>query len=298
MARERPERQGTVRLAGRALSRFNRSPHLGAPPSFPGLHMATFVKTRDIPIAGAHTLPQEFFTSAELFAQELDRIFARRWLCIGRESKIANRGDYFLHTIGKDSIIVLRDQSGEVRAHYNTCRHRGARICEAASGTLSETHPVSVSRLDVRARRAPRRRADERFDSPDSTRRTFRWSVSPIAVWEGFLFINLDPDPRAVRGGVRVAARPLRALQSSRTHRRAHHPVRRQVELEARLPELLRVPSLLAGSSAAHDDHAVEQRRERSLRGAVPRRLHGDERAAREPVDERPGVWRAGGRAR
>jgi phenylpropionate dioxygenase-like ring-hydroxylating dioxygenase large terminal subunit len=48
--------------------------------------MATFVKTRDIPIAGAHTLPQEFFTSAELFAQELDRIFARRWLCIGRES--------------------------------------------------------------------------------------------------------------------------------------------------------------------------------------------------------------------
>ena len=57
--------------------------------------MATFVKTRDIPIAGAHTLPQEFFVSPELFARERDQIFARRWVCIGRESKIANKGDYF-----------------------------------------------------------------------------------------------------------------------------------------------------------------------------------------------------------
>ena len=156
--------------------------------------MATFVKTRDIPIAGAHTLPQEFFTSAELFGQEFDRIFARRWICIGRESKIANRGDYFLHTIGKESIIVLRDQSGEVRAHYNTCRHRGARMCEAASGTLSETipcpYPAWTSALDGRLFGAQTSDSIPGFD-----KKNFPLVGVAIAEWEGFHFINLDPSP-------------------------------------------------------------------------------------------------------
>jgi Rieske 2Fe-2S family protein len=156
--------------------------------------MATFVKTRDIPIAGAHTLPQEFFTSPELFAQEFDRIFARRWICIGRESKIAKNGDYFLHTIGKESIIVLRDQSGEVRAHYNTCRHRGARMCEAASGTFSETiqcpYHAWTYALDGRLVGAQTSDSIPGFD-----KKNFPLVSVAIAAWEGFLFINLDPNP-------------------------------------------------------------------------------------------------------
>jgi len=156
--------------------------------------MATFVKTRDIPIAGAHTLPQEFFVSPELFAREREQIFARRWVCIGRESKIANKGDYFLHTIGMESIIVLRDQSGEIRAHYNSCRHRGARMCEAASGSFSETiqcpYHAWTYALDGRLVGAQTSDSIPGFD-----KKNFHLVSVAIASWEGFLFINQDPNP-------------------------------------------------------------------------------------------------------
>ena len=73
--------------------------------------MTTFIKPTEIPIDGAHTLPREYFTSPDILAQELERIFFRRWLCVGREDRIPKPGDYFLQEIGKESIIVLHDQN-------------------------------------------------------------------------------------------------------------------------------------------------------------------------------------------
>ena len=43
-------------------------------------------------------------------------------------------GDFFTYTVGTESIIVLRDRSGEIRAFHNVCRHRGSRICKTEQG--------------------------------------------------------------------------------------------------------------------------------------------------------------------
>ena len=53
--------------------------------------MTTFIKQTEIPIDGAHTLPREYFTSPDLLAQELERIFFRRWICVGREDRIRHQ---------------------------------------------------------------------------------------------------------------------------------------------------------------------------------------------------------------
>jgi Rieske 2Fe-2S family protein len=95
----------------------------------------TFVKTTEIDIAGARTLPGRYFTSPELFAEEREKIFGRRWLCVGRGEQIAKPGDYFLASVAGESLIVVRDRAGagtpRVRAFHNVCRHRGSRLCEA-----------------------------------------------------------------------------------------------------------------------------------------------------------------------
>jgi Rieske 2Fe-2S family protein len=156
--------------------------------------VATFIKPTEIPIHGAHTLPREYFTSADILAQEMDRIFLRRWLCVGREDRIPNPGDYFLQPIGKESVIVLRDRAGGYRAYYNVCRHRGTRLCEAETGRFSETiqcpyHAWTYS-LDGRLIGAPSTGDLEGFDKTD-------WPLHGVAVatWEGFLFINLADQP-------------------------------------------------------------------------------------------------------
>ena len=75
-----------------------------------------------------------FYRSHIAYEQELDKLLFRSWMYAGHVSEIPNNGDYLLFDIGEDSLIICRDHSGTVRALHNICRHRGARVCEEASG--------------------------------------------------------------------------------------------------------------------------------------------------------------------
>src|SRR5687768_685454 len=99
----------------------------------------TFRPTATTYLQGSKTLAREIYTHEAVLAEERDRIFSRSWNCVGRTSSISNPGDYIVRTIAGDSIIILRDRNGEVRAFFNTCRHRGTQLCTEASGRFSET---------------------------------------------------------------------------------------------------------------------------------------------------------------
>jgi Rieske 2Fe-2S family protein len=156
--------------------------------------VATFLKTTQISVDGARTLPGEYFTSQEIFAQEMERIFLQRWLCVGREDRIPGPGDYLVQEVGRESVIVLRDKNGGLRAYYNVCRHRGTRLCEQHTGRFSETiqcpYHAWTYGLDGRLLGAPSTSDLENFDKSD-------WPLFPVAVktWEGFVFINLADEP-------------------------------------------------------------------------------------------------------
>ena len=156
--------------------------------------MSQFLKTTQIAVNGARTLPGRYYVAPEILAHEFDRIFTQRWLCVGREDQIARPGDYFLQPVGNESIIVLRDRSGTVRAYYNVCRHRGTRLCEDHRGRFSETiqcpyHAWTYS-LDGRLIGAPSSGDIEGFTKSD-------YPLHKVAIesWEGFLFLNLADNP-------------------------------------------------------------------------------------------------------
>lgn len=81
-----------------------------------------------------YSLPQAFYTDQKAFEADLAGIWYRDWLFAGHECEIANPGDWLTLDIGAYSVIVVRTGDGGLRAHHNTCRHRGYRICDAASG--------------------------------------------------------------------------------------------------------------------------------------------------------------------
>ena len=78
------------------------------------------------------------YTDPALFELELSRIFGRAWLVLGHESQVRNAGDFFTTRMGREPVIVTRHGDGSVRALINRCAHRGARVCEAATGTTAE----------------------------------------------------------------------------------------------------------------------------------------------------------------
>jgi Rieske 2Fe-2S family protein len=79
-------------------------------------------------------LQREFYVSPDIFSIDIERIFGRWWLFAGHSCAIPRPGDYFTYQVGKEPIVVVRGNQGEVRAFYNTCRHRGSRICNQEHG--------------------------------------------------------------------------------------------------------------------------------------------------------------------
>lgn len=76
-----------------------------------------------------YSLEQPFYVDPAIFEFDLDRIYRRHWLLAGPTCRLAQSGDFFRYDIANDSLIVLRDDAGEVRAFHNVCRHRGSRVC-------------------------------------------------------------------------------------------------------------------------------------------------------------------------
>ena len=80
--------------------------------------------------ADGHSLPAGLYTSEEVFAADLDVFFRRHWICIGLECDVPEAGDATVVDIGKSSLIILRDDDGELRVVHNVCRHRGSRLID------------------------------------------------------------------------------------------------------------------------------------------------------------------------
>ncbi len=154
----------------------------------------TFLPTAAVSARGQRTLPQTMYTSPEHFALEWERVLGRKWLLVMREADVPKPGDYRVVELHGESILVLRDQDGKLRAFFNLCRHRGTRLCDKAEGRLGPLiqcpYHAWTYALDGRLVGVPDLKEMEGFDKSE-----FPLHPCALATWEGFVFLNLARDP-------------------------------------------------------------------------------------------------------
>ena len=180
------------------------------------------------------TLPSSWYTSERIFALEKERIFCRDWVCVGRTEELAAPGDWRILDVLGESVILLRNPKGKLRAFYNVCRHRGTRLCRdpaereahaplpggIAAGRITCPYHQWSYDFDGRLVAAPYLGSEPGFDKA-------QFSLYPVAVecWGGYLFVNLTPGaavPLAQQlGGIpeRLARYPLGELRIGHTIR-------------------------------------------------------------------------------
>lgn len=88
-------------------------------------------------LAPTHYLDNRIYTDATIFRSEQKKIFRKTWKFACHESEIRNSGDYRVVEVDSVSIIVLRDAELTIRAFFNVCPHRGARLVRDTAGTLA-----------------------------------------------------------------------------------------------------------------------------------------------------------------
>jgi phenylpropionate dioxygenase-like ring-hydroxylating dioxygenase large terminal subunit len=83
-----------------------------------------------------HKIPGDRYTSAEFFQQEWEHMWTKVWLLLGRESQLPNPGDWQMEEVGRESILMVRQTDGSVKAFYNVCQHRGNPLVDAPKGSV------------------------------------------------------------------------------------------------------------------------------------------------------------------
>jgi PAH dioxygenase large subunit len=79
---------------------------------------------------------REVFVSDDIYKSELHHIFGRNWIYLAHETEIPAAGNFVVRTLGNAPVVVIRDADNSVYAVLNSCRHRGAKLCRADSGTV------------------------------------------------------------------------------------------------------------------------------------------------------------------
>lgn len=138
----------------------------------------------------------DVYLSEEQFELEREKIFKKCWLMIGRADSIPNPGDFFTIDLPilRTNVLVVRNSEGEIRAFHNICMHRANKLCSHKKGNrkffLCEFHGWI---FDTSGRL--REVTDEHnFYQLDKAR--LNLPRIHCDTWEGFIFINVDRDPK------------------------------------------------------------------------------------------------------
>ncbi len=140
------------------------------------------------------TLPASAYRDPARFDLEMRAIFRREWIHVTRLDDIVPMSLRRVHVAGQN-ILLVRDGEGVVRAFLNSCRHRGAELCETDSRKLGSRliscpyHQWSYG-LDGRLARIP-------WATPTADFRKEDHGLIPVhvRVWNGFVFVSLAAEP-------------------------------------------------------------------------------------------------------
>ncbi|MGL4564304.1 MAG: aromatic ring-hydroxylating oxygenase subunit alpha [Halioglobus sp.] len=147
-------------------------------------------------------LDNYFYHSEVIYRRELANIIYQSWLYAGHISQIPDKGDYFLFQVANDSIIVCRDENNQVHALVNSCRHRGARVCEEPQGnrkTFVCPYHGWVYNTDGSLRHARDMDVDTGFSCDQYPLKHVHMHIS-----HGMIFVNLADTPNDFASALQV----------------------------------------------------------------------------------------------
>ncbi len=144
---------------------------------------------------GDEDIPYANYTSRERAAAEFEHLWPRVWQWACREEHIPEPGDYYVYDVGELSAIVVRTDSGAIKAFHNACMHRGTQLkqpgsCGSSPNLRCPFHGW-IYTLDGALEELP-----ESWDFPHVTKASHRLTELRAETWAGFVFVNFDPKAR------------------------------------------------------------------------------------------------------
>ena len=141
------------------------------------------------------SLPARWYYDAEHFQRELESIWYRDWVCVGRTGSLERPGEFFTAKIGSQNLIVTRGSDGGIRAWHNTCRHRGSLLCKNDTGRFRNGRIICPYHTWTYSIDGELLSTPGRLDSSDFDTTYYSLHGAHVETWKGFIFVNLCNAP-------------------------------------------------------------------------------------------------------
>jgi Rieske 2Fe-2S family protein len=163
-------------------------------------------------------LPADAYFDAARYERELQRIWYRNWIYVGRSAELARPRAWRTFDLGDQKLLLVRDEEGVLQGFHNTCRHRGAALCRESGGVLRSgaivcSYHAWTYSLQGKLLRTSSKREPDGFDVED-----FPLYKIGVREWAGFIFVALTERPPLFEslfdlGTARLDAWPLADLE-------------------------------------------------------------------------------------
>lgn len=177
----------------------------------------------DRPLPPGPTLvPVERYFSKEFHDLEVTKVWKRVWQMACHVDDIPDVGDYLVYDIAHLSFLIVREGPDTFKAFHNACLHRG-KLLRAENGKWARELRCSFHgwswNLDGSLRDLPCRWD---FQYPEAEDACLALPEVQLSVWQGFVFINPDPDAAPLESFLGDLADHFTLLPYERRYKSAH----------------------------------------------------------------------------
>jgi glycine betaine catabolism A len=140
-------------------------------------------------------LPADAYFDPRRYERELQRIWYRNWVYVGRSSDVASARAFRTFELGDQKIFLVRDDQGVLRGFHNTCRHRGAALCREPEGTLRTGSIICPYHAWVYDLQGNLLRTSSRVHAGGFDMADYPLYKISVKEWNGFIFVALSGSP-------------------------------------------------------------------------------------------------------
>lgn len=149
-------------------------------------------------------LPVEAYLSQQWFDKEQELIFSKTWQFAGFREELEAHGDYITVQAGLNNIIIIVDETGQLSAYHNMCKHRGAQLLRAVGNTKKiitcPYHDWSYN-IDGKCCSIPNKKSE----FPDVDIDSVKLKKASVAIWKSMIFVHPDENAESLESWLDVA---------------------------------------------------------------------------------------------
>ena len=146
------------------------------------------------PKARGDKITGERYYSKEFAEREWEYMWKKVWHVGGRVSQLEEPGDFITHEFMHESIMMVKQQDGSIKAFFNVCMHRGNRLVNVEEGGVMDAFTCPYHGWKWGLDGELNWVQDEEDFPQGSPCGKLRLKELKCETWGGFIFWSFNPD--------------------------------------------------------------------------------------------------------